>query len=41
MVQPDGSNLKPFQIVVGIQILAAVALLCICERKYPNVAFHA
>lgn len=41
MVQPDGSNLRPFQIVVGIQVLAAVALLCIRERKYPDVAFHA
>ena len=41
MVLPDGSNLRPFQIVVGILVLAAVALLCIREPKYPDVAFHA
>ena len=28
MVLPDGSNLRPFQIVVGILVLTAVALLC-------------
>ena len=38
MALPDGSNQKPFQIVVGIQVLAAVAMLCIRDRKYPGVA---
>ena len=35
MVLPDGSNLRPFQIVVGILVLAAVALLALGERS-PN-----
>ncbi len=37
MVQPDGSNLRPFQIVVGIQVLTAIALLLHGERN-PNKA---
>ena len=37
MVLPDGSNLRPFQTVVGILILTAVALLCSGERT-PNKA---
>ncbi len=32
VVLPDGSNLRPFQFVVGILVLAAVALLCRGER---------
>jgi len=35
MVLPDGSNLRPFQIVVGILVLTAVALLLGGERS-PN-----
>ena len=35
MVLPDGSNLRPFQIVVGILVLAAVVLLLRGERS-PN-----
>ena len=35
MVLPDGSNLRPFQIVVGILVLTAVALLFTGERS-PN-----
>jgi len=35
MVLPDGSNLRPFQIVVGIQVLTAVALLSFGGRL-PN-----
>ena len=35
MVLPDGSNLRPFQIVVGILVLTAVALLFTSERS-PN-----
>ena len=35
MVLPDGSNLRPFQIVVGILALTAVALLVLGERS-PN-----
>ena len=27
MVQPDGSNLRPFQIIVSILVLTAIALL--------------
>ena len=27
MVQPDGSNLRPFQIIVGKLVLSAIALL--------------
>jgi len=33
MVLPDGSNLRPFQIVVGILVLTAVALLFTGERS--------
>jgi len=33
MVLPDGSNLRPFQIVVGILVLTAVALLLGGERS--------
>ncbi|MEO7105276.1 MAG: hypothetical protein ABIZ09_02790 [Rhodoferax sp.] len=33
MVLPDGSNLRPFQIVVGILVLTAVALLVHGERS--------
>ena len=32
MVLPDGSNLRPFQIVVGILVLTAITLLCRSER---------
>ena len=32
MVQADGSNLRPFQIVVGFQVLTAIALLCTPDR---------
>jgi hypothetical protein len=35
MVLPDGSNLRPFQIVVGILVLTAVALLVLGDRS-PN-----
>jgi len=35
MVRPDGSNLRPFQIVVGILVLTAVVLLFLGERS-PN-----
>ena len=35
MVLPDGSNLRPFQIVVGILVLTAVALLFTGEQS-PN-----
>jgi len=35
MVLPDGSNLRPFQIVVGILVLTAACLLCRSERM-PN-----
>jgi len=35
MVLPDGSNLRPFQIVVGILVLTAVALLLGGDRL-PN-----
>ena len=35
MVLPDGSNLRPFQIVVGILVLTAVALLS-CGERLPN-----
>lgn len=35
MVLADRSNLRPFQIVVGILVLTAVALLSIGER-WPN-----
>ncbi len=37
MVLPDGSNLRPFQIVVGILVLAAVALLVLGERTSNKV----
>jgi membrane protease YdiL (CAAX protease family) len=37
MVLPDGSNLRPFQIVVGLLVLTAVALLLRGE-KTPNKA---
>ena len=33
MVLPDGSNLRPFQIVVGILVLTAAALLCRSEPE--------
>jgi len=35
MALPDGSNLRPFQLVVGILVVTAVALLCRRERA-PN-----
>jgi len=35
MVRPDGSNLRPFLIVVGILVLTAIALLLSGERS-PN-----
>lgn len=35
MVLPDGSNLRPFQIVVGILVLAAIALL-LRGKGLPN-----
>lgn len=35
MVLPDGGNLRPFQIVVGILVLTAVRLLCLGARM-PN-----
>ena len=35
MVLFDGSNLRPFQIVVGILVLTAVALLVLGDRS-PN-----
>ena len=37
MVLPDGSNLRPFQIVVGILVLTAVALLVLGERASNQV----
>ena len=37
MVLPDGSNLRPFQIVVGILVLTAVALLVLGERSSNQV----
>lgn len=38
MVLPDGSNLRPFQIAVGIQILVAITLLWRGDRISDNVA---
>ena len=35
MVLPDGSNLRPFQIVVGILVLTAIALMVFGEQS-PN-----
>ena len=35
MTLPDGSNQRPFQIVVGIQVLVAIALLC-RNRQRPR-----
>ncbi len=40
MVLPDGSNLRPFQIVVGILVLTAVALLCRGEPMPNQVVGH-
>jgi len=40
MVLPDGSNLRPFQIVVGILVLTAVALLCRGEPMPKQVVGH-
>ena len=37
MVRPDGSNQRPFQIVVGILVLTAVALLFTGERSPHTV----
>ena len=37
MVLPDGSNLRPFQIVIGILVLTAVALLVLGERSSSKV----
>lgn len=35
MVQPDGSNLRPFQIVVGILVVTAILLLILADQS-PN-----
>ena len=40
MVLPDGSNQRPFQIVVGIQVLVAVALLWRGEKILSRVVSH-
>ena len=36
MVQPDGSNLRPFQIVVGFQVLVAIVLLVFGNRLFKT-----
>jgi hypothetical protein len=35
MVMPDGSNLRPFQLMVGILVFTALLLL-LCDRPAPN-----
>lgn len=40
MVLPDGSNLRPFQIVVGILVLTAAGLLCWGDRVPEKVMDH-
>jgi len=37
MVLPDGSNLRPFQIVVGILVLTAIVLLCSGEPVLKGI----
>ena len=36
MVQPDGANLRPFQIVVGFQVLVAIMLLVFGNRLFKT-----